>query len=336
MAFPLRIPLALIAVLGLAAAACSSSSEDRVVVYSGRSQDLIEPILDEFTEQTGIEYVPRFADSAELALLLAEEGDQSPADVFLSQSPGAVEFLDAEGLLATLSDDVLNLVPATVRDAEGHWVGFSGRQRVLVYNPTLVEETALPSSVLDLTDKQWDGRVGLAPANGSFQDFVTAMRGQVGDEITAAWLEGLVANDAQSYPSNSAIVAAVGRGEIAVGLVNHYYNYRAVEEDPNHAGLNHQLDPGDPGSVLIVTSAAKLASAPHSEAADELLRFLLSESAQTFFATETYEYPLAAGVAPAPAIPPADFSDVSGIDFGNLGAGLSETRDMIIAAGLEG
>lgn len=331
-----RVLIGLGVAMALVVSACSSDGDQTVTVYSGRTEDLIQPILDDFTEETGIAVVARFADSADLALLLAEEGDRSPADVFLSQSPGAVEFLDTEGLLATLPNDILDLVPPTVRDSEGHWVGFSGRQRVLVYNPNLVDATDLPTSVLDLTDARWEGQVGLAPANGSFQDFVTAMRGQIGDDQTTQWLEGLVANDAQSYAGNSAIVAAVGRGEIALGLVNHYYNYRAVEEDPNHAGLNHQLAADDPGSILIVTSAAKLAASEHGDEADQLIKFLLSESAQTFFATETYEYPLAAGVAPAPAIPPADFADVSGINFGELGSQLSATRDMIIDAGLEG
>ncbi len=251
----LLIPLVVAA--ALIAASCSSD-EATVTVYSGRTENLIQPIIDDFVEETGIQVEVRYDDSANLALLIQEEGDQTPADVFLSQSPGAVDFLDEAGRLAVLPDNVLDLVSPSVRDDEGRWVGFSGRQRVLVYNKDLVDAADLPSSVYDLTDPAWSGRIGIAPANGSFQDFVTTMRGQIGDEGTSEWLEGLVANDVQSYANNGAIVAAVARGEIDAGLVNHYYNYRAIAEDPNHPGLNHQFATDDVGSILIVTGAAIL------------------------------------------------------------------------------
>lgn len=323
--------------LALMAAACSSSDGDATVtIYSGRNEELIQPILDDFTEETGINVEVRYGESADLAVLLTEEGDQSPADVYLSQSPGAVEFLEDEGLLSQLPDDVLSLVPETVRDADGRWVGVSGRQRVLVYNPDLVDPTELPSSVFELTDPAWEGRLGIAPGNGSFQDFVTAMRGSIGDADTLAWLEGLEGNDVQSYPKNSAIVAAVGRGEIAAGLVNHYYNFRLLEEDPNHVGLNHQLATDDLGGLLIVTGAAVLDGSDKKDNAAALIEYLLGEDAQRFFADETFEYPLASGVGPSGDIPPAEFGSVADLDVTGLGADLPGTRNLITDAGLEG
>ncbi|MBT8241072.1 MAG: extracellular solute-binding protein [Acidimicrobiia bacterium] len=320
----------------IAASACTSSDESTVTIYSGRTENLIQPILDDFTEETGIEVSVKYDESSNLALLIEEEGDQTPADVFLSQSPGAVDFLDSAGRLAELPDNVLDLVSQSVRDAEGRWVGFSGRQRVLVYNQNTVPAEELPSSVFELSDPRWSGRIGIAPANGSFQDFVTAMRGTVGDDRTLDWLTSLADNDVLTYPKNSAIVAAVGRGEIDVGLVNHYYNYRALDEDPNHPGRNHQFAVDDPGNILIVTGAAVIDRSDNSGNAVELIEFLLQEDAQRYFADETFEYPLASGVPPARDLPPAEFSAVGGLDLTSVSDGLGGTSKLIAEAGLQG
>jgi len=206
----------------------------------------------------------------------------------------------------------------------------------MVYNQDLVDAGELPSSVFDLTDPAWEGRIGIAPSNGSFQDFVTAMRGQVGDDATTAWLQGLVANGVVSYANNGAIVAAVGRGEIDAGLVNHYYNFRAIEEDPNHRGLNHQFANDDAGSILIVTAAAIVDDTDVPDEAAQLIEWLLQTDAQRYFADETYEYPLASGVGPSGDLPAAVFSDVGGLDLTALEGGLEGTRTLISAAGLEG
>jgi iron(III) transport system substrate-binding protein len=337
-----------LATLTLAASACGSDDGGQsetadelagsVTIYSGRTEELVAPILDEFEEATGIAVEAKYGDSADLALLIEEEAAAggAKADVFLSQSPGAVGFLGQSDRLAELPADVLDLVPPEVRASDGSWVGFSGRQRVLVYNPELVSEDELPDSVFALTGAEWKGDVGVAPGNGSFQDFVTAMRATEGDEATQEWLNGLAANDPLTYPKNSAIVAAVGRGEVSVGLVNHYYHYRALAEDPSHSTANHQFAPDDPGSILIVTGAATLADSDKPRTAATLIEFLLSDSGQQYFAQETFEYPLALGQEPAPEIPPIEFSDVSGVDYEALGGDLGETRQMIADAGLEG
>lgn len=341
----LTLTLVLLSVLAVVAAACSSDSGGvaandgttggSIVLYSGRAEDLIQPLIDRFEESSGIDVEVRYGDSAELALLITEEDDRSPADVYLSQSPGAMGFLDEAGLLTDLPESVLGAVDSAVADDDGRWVGITGRQRVLVYNPDLVDENELPATIFDLVDPAWNDRIGVAPGNGSFQDFVTAMRATEGDDVTRQWLEGVAANNPLSYPSNSAIVAAVGRGEIDAGLVNHYYNVRALEEDPDHAGVNYYFPDDDPGSVLIVTAAARLASSDKTNAATTFLEYLLSEDAQTYFAEETFEYPLRNGSAPVAAVPSATFGAVGAIDFDELGGGLAGTRDMIAAAGLE-
>ncbi len=329
----------LVAALGLAAVACSSDDDgDAVTIYSGRTENLIGPILEDFADQTGINVRVRYGQSADLALLIEEEAaaGQTEADVFLSQSPGAVGVLDRAGRLSALPEDLLALVPENVRDGDGRWIGFSGRQRVLVYNTDLVDESELPASVFALTEPEWEGRVGVAPPNGSFQDFVTSMRATEGDDVTMQWLEGLVANDAVTYPNNNSIVAAVGRGEVDAGLVNHYYNFRFLDEDPSHPGVNHLFPPDDPGAVLIVTAAAVLEGTDVPDEAAQLIEFLLGSSGQQYFAEETFEYPLAIGEQPAGDVPVVEFGDAGAIDYESLGGGLTATREMIAAAGLEG
>ena len=324
----------------LAAAGPATAGDDggTVVVYSGRTENLVQPILDRFSEETGIDVEVRYGNTSDLALLIEEEGDQAPADVFLSQSPGAVGYLDQRGLLGTLDDAAVDRVPEQFHADDGSWVGLSGRQRVLAFNPQIVPEEELPSSVLDLTGEEWSGRIGIAPSNASFQDFVSAMRVELGDEATTEWLEGIAANDPVTFANNSAIVAAIGRGEIDVGLVNHYYVFQALAEDPDFPGRNHNFAPDDIGSLVIVTAASVLAGADHADEANALVEFLLSEEAQRYFSDETFEYPLARGVEPAEVLPDIDLAASSDIDldFDDLGADLETTREMIRDAGLEG
>lgn len=340
MHLPLKYLVAASMLAASALAGCGgdddSAGADTVVVYSGRTEDLIEPILDRFSEETGIDVEVRYGNTSDLALLIDEEGDKSPADVFLSQSPGAVGYLDQRGRLGTLPDDVLALVQPGFHATDGSWVGFSARKRVLVYNPETTDEASLPTSVLDLVQPEWKGRIGIAPSNASFQDFVTAMRLQLGDDATTEWLEGIAANDPFTFANNGAIVAAIGRGEIELGLVNHYYIYQALAEDPGFPGLNHDFAVDDIGSLVIVTGATVLKSSDNTDAAAELVRFLLSEEAQRYFSDETFEYPLAAGVEPAAILPPVDLAASQGIDFDELGGDLETTRTMIRDAGLEG
>ena len=232
----------------------TAEPDDPLTVYSGRNEDLIGPLVEMFEEATGIEADVRYGSSADLALLIETEGDATPADVFISQSPGAMGYLATQDRLQALPASILDAVDALYRAGDGTWLGFSGRQRVLVYNPNLVDPADLPGSVLELTDPAYNGRVAVAPANSSFQDFITAMRFESGDDVTLAWLEGMAANNSPNYPKNSAIVDAVLRGEVDMGLVNHYYLLRFLAEDPDAPGINHNFASDDIGSLLIVTT----------------------------------------------------------------------------------
>ena len=334
--------LALFAILVLIAAGCGDDDSEAgddgpITLYSGRSEELIQPLVDAFTDETGIDVDVRYADSAELALLIDTEGDNSPADVFISQSPGALGFLAGKDRLVELDSSVLDRVAEGFRAADGTWVGLTGRVRTLVYNTELVDPAELPDSVLDLVDAAYSGRVAVAPTNGSFQDFVTAMRNELGDAATGDWLAGMAANGAPNYPRNSAIVEAVGRGEVEMGLVNHYYNLRAIEADPSVPSVNHFFPAADLGALVIVTGGAILDSSEQAGAATQLLDYLLSDESQTAFVAETQEYALATGVSPngpdgAPAL---DAFAVDTIDFDLLGEGLTGTQELIRESGIE-
>ena len=323
-----------VAVLTLATAACGDDGES-ITLYSGRSDGLIQPIIDRFEDETGINVEVKYGDTADLALLISEEADagRAEADVYLSQSPGAMGFVDDD--LAQLPQSTLDLVDPTTRDDDGRWVGISGRQRVLVYNSDLVDPAELPESVFGLIDERWRGQIGVAGGNGSFQDFVTAMRFTEGEDVTAQWLSDLDGIDPVAYANNNAIVAAVGRGEVEVGLVNHYYNFRALAEDPGVASVNHLFAPGDPGATLIVTAAAIVDGSDQQELANQFIEFLLSPEGQQYFAEETFEYPLVPGTPTAGNVPTIEFDDVGSLDLDELEGGLERTREMIADAGLE-
>lgn len=313
--------------------ACSSEA-DVLTIYSGRQLELIGPILEEFAEAEGVDIEVRSGTTAQLALTILEEGDRSPADVFLSQSPGAVGLLAREGRLQPLPDDVLSEVSADDQAPDGTWVGLTGRVRTLVYNPELVDEADLPASVLDLVDPRYEGMIAVAPPNASFQDFVTGMRAVLGEEETLAFLEGLAANDVETFPNNITILDAVNRGEVPMGLVNHYYWFENAVEDPDQASRLHFFGDGDLGSMLLVTAVGVLDTADDDELANRLVRFLLGEQAQQFFATETLEYPLAAGVEPVEGLFPLGEVVSARLDLTTLGS-LEETLDLIDRAGLE-
>ncbi|MCY3578912.1 MAG: extracellular solute-binding protein [bacterium] len=324
--------------LALLAAACGGDDKSVVTVYSGRSENLMQPILDEFERETGVSIQVRWGSSTDLALLIAEEGDQTQADVFISRSPGPIGFLESKGLLAAMDSSVLDLVATEHRGANGTWIGFSGRKRVLVHNLDLVPTSDLPSSVFELTDPIWRGRVAIPAANGSFVDWFTVFRDQYGDDVAAQWLDDMVANDARNYPNNVSIVDAVARGEVDVGLVNHYYNHRMAADAEaagrEHLAANYDLSDEDIGSLLIISAATLTANADDREAAQELIAYLLSPSAQRYFTNSTYEYPLAGDVEPNPALPPLTALSIGSVDFDALGGGFEATEDIIQRSGI--
>ena len=287
-----------------------------LVLYSGRSESLVAPIIQQFENATGIDVEVKYGSTSAIAATIQEEGANSPADVFWAQDPGALGALS--GMFTPLPSDVTLAVPEWARASDGRWVGISGRARVIVYNTDLSEDE-LPKSVQDLTDPKWKGRVGWPPTNASFRVMVTAMRHLWGEDETRSWLEGMIANDVKVFPKNTPIVDAAGKGEVDVGLVNHYYLHRFVAENGDGFGArNLFLNDGGPGSLVMVAGVGRLETSQNTENAEAFVRFLLSKVAQQYFAASTYEYPLIEGVKTHHLLPPIDTLNGPDIDFAPL------------------
>jgi iron(III) transport system substrate-binding protein len=304
---------ALLVFAALIAAGCGFSTEDSgggsndpdvegITLYSGRIPAAIGPAVDMYEEQAGRDVQVRFAETADLAATLVEEGDASPADVFFAQEPGAIAAVAEAGLLAKLPQDILDRVPTQYRDPEGRWVGVTGRARVIAYNRDVVKRSELPPSPFGLTAPQWKDRVGWSPASSSMQEYVTALRAKYGDERTKQWLEEMVDNGAVAFPDNVTIRDAVAKGEIDVGLINHYYVAQAISEEGSDYPVAVYFPPGGLGSLMLLTSVGVLESSDRKPEAFAFVRSLLSKQSQAFFTSSSKEYPLAKGVEPDPSL----------------------------------
>jgi iron(III) transport system substrate-binding protein len=293
---------------------------------------LVAPLIERFEEASGIDVEVRYGSSPEMAATLLTEGADSPADLFYAQDPASLG--SVADLMVPLPESILSLVSAAFRDPDGLWVGITVRSRVLAFNPELVPEDELPASYRDLVDPEWSGRIGIAPTNGSFIAFVSAMILTEGDEATLVWLEGLAANDPITYDGNAPIAAAVDAGDVDVGLINHYYLLQLGAEQGGTTGQNHFFSEPDAGSLVMPSGISMLATAQNPGAATELIAFLLSSESQAYFAETNFEYPVASG-APAPAGAPALDSLVSPVlratDMADV---LDRATDMITEAGL--
>lgn len=299
------------------------------VLYSGRSEELIQPLIDQFTQDTGITVEVRYASSAELAAQILEEGQNSPMDAYLSQDAGALGAVAKAGGFVELPGEIMSLVPSQYSSRENLWVGVSGRARVFSYNPTKVTE--LPTTVFELANPTWKGRIGIAPSNASFQSFVTAMRVEFGEEVTLNWLMAMKENGVV-FERNSAILEAVETGVVDAGLINHYYYY----ERGNEVGFENMtskigfFQAGDVGNLINV---AGIGVRNYNNATKAFVEYLLSENGQKYFAKETGEYPLIANVDLAFDSLPLNEVPAPKIDLSDLDS-LEQTLDLIRQAGL--
>ena len=315
---------------------CSSSGEQasdvqELTVYSGRSEEFIAPFFAEWEAESGIKLNIRYGDSAELAAQILEEGKNSPADLFLSQDAGALGAVAAAGLFTTLPDDVATTIPATYVAANREWVGVTGRARVFAYSPSL---TTLPQSVTDLTAPAYKGILGIAPSNSSFQAFVTALINEAGSAAAEKWLKGLKSNDVKIFAKNSAIVEAIDKGEIKIGLVNHYYTWEVSESLGREINVdNGFFRTGDIGNLINVSGAGVLASSKKYSAAEDLINFLTSGKVQEEFVSKTHEYSLLPGAAAPTGVPALDQIGAPTVDLAAL-KNIKATQDLLIEVGL--
>ena len=301
----------------LVLAGCGGSSANQeLVIYSSRTQSLVQPLLEQYAQQTGTNIRVRYASTASLVATLLEEAQNSPADVLYLAEPSGWAALSEAGLLSDLPDNLLEKVDDRFRSSQGEWVGTSGRSKVVVYNTeNIVPERDLPQSIMDFTDPKWKGRIGWAPTHGEWQILLMAIRTEEGEEAARRWLEGIKANEPETYPNLISIVQAVADGEVDVGFVNHYYVPRFIaEEGEDFRARNYYLGNGDPGAVVDVAGVAIHQSSDLREAAEGFVEYMLDVEAQQYFAQETHEYPLSAGVPPAGDLPPLSSLDPPAID----------------------
>ena len=293
------IALGLVTILLLTAAGCSENEKDEksntkdkpqetLVIYTGRSLDLIEPIVKDFTKETNIKVELRDGDSGELASQIITEGKNSKADLFFSQDAGALGLLSERGLLQKLPTDLTKDVSPKFKSPKNEWVGTSGRARVIVYNNELAGDD-IPTSIEDLVSEKYKGKVAYAPTNASFHSFVTALRVTLGEEKAEDWLKKFSENEPKAYEKNGAIVKAVNDGEIAFGLVNHYYIYELGAEigTENLKAENIFLKDGSAGSLINAAGLGVLKTSKNQSNAEKFVKYLLSDKGQEYFVNDS-------------------------------------------------
>jgi|GEM_PF-39879 len=289
-----------------------------LTIYSGRSEDLVGPLIEQFEQESGLNVEVRYGATTEMAATILEEGGHSPADIYYSQDAGALGALAQAGRLAPLPATLLEQVEPRFRSPDGLWVGTSGRARTVVYNTDNLTEANLPPDIFGFCAPEWRGRLGWAPTNGSFQAFVTALRVTEGEARAREWLTCIQANEPQVYANNTSIVTAVGTEEIDAGFVNHYYLFRFLAENPDFPARNYYLPAGDAGAMVNVAGVGIVDTSDNPDAAGAFVDFLLRQSSQEYFNVETNEYPLAGDVTLNPLLRPLSQIQTPNIDLSDL------------------
>lgn len=314
----------------------AATEEQSVTLYSGRNEELVGPLLEQIEEATGVAVEVRYGDTAEMAAQILEEGEATPADVFFGQDAGALGALAGEGRLAELPPEILDAVNDEYQATDGTWVATSARARVVAYDPAQVTEADLPQNLDALLDPRWNGLIGYPPTNASWQAFVTGLRVDRGEDGAREWLEGFAANNPVRFENNNGTLDGVDGGNVALGLINHYYIYPRFEEfgmDGVNARI-HYVGGGDPLGLVNVAGAGVVAETDAPEAAQAVVEFLVSEQAQQYFTDETAEYSVRDGVtSTVHDLPPIDALQNPDIDLAELSS-LEETLALLQETGL--
>ncbi|MDX6627649.1 MAG: iron(III) transport system substrate-binding protein [Solirubrobacterales bacterium] len=310
---------------GLLAAGCggSSDSSGSLTLYSSQHEPMTEALIEGFEAENGAEVQVRYGEDEGLASQIEQEGDASPADVILTENTPPLELLAGENLLAKVDPSTLGEVPSRYSSPSGHWVGVAARETVMVYNPDLVAADELPASILDLAKPEWKGKLAIAPSEPDFVPIVSAIEKLDGEAGAKSWLEGF-ADNAKHYNDNEGIIAAVDSGQIAAGIINHYYWYEAVAEEGKDKVPSklYYFGHEDPGALVNVSGAGALASGGEPELAQEFLAYLVSVEGQSAITKSgDWEYPLNSAVAPPPGLKPFDTLEPPKVGPADLGDG---------------
>ena len=306
----------------LLASPARAADPTTLTLYSAQHHQMVDLLTQTFTQQTGIQVRVHSGEAPEIANQIAQEGAQSPADVYFTENSPELTLLDEKGLLAKVDPSTLAQVPAKYSAADGDWVGVLARENVLAFNPSMIQESQLPDSLMDLAKPEWKGKVAIAPSDADFLPLVEAVVALKGKPAALEWLKGLKQN-AQVYDDDEGVVAAVDRGSVATGVINNYYWARLRTEEGAakvHSQIHHFAN-GDVGALVNVSGAAVLRSSKHTQAAQRFLAFLVSKPVQEMLGKSDidFEYPLAKGVAPNPLLKPFDQLQPPKITMAQLG-----------------
>ena len=320
--------LAAATMTGCSALSGSASASDpkSITLYSGQHPQTTQELVAAFEKKTGIKVSVRSDDEDVLADQIVTEGRNSPADVFYTENSPPLEFLQSKGLLSAVHASTLAATPSKYNSPQGDWVGVSARVSVLIYNPSLISQSQLPTSVMQLAEPKYKGKLALAAGETDFQPIVTSVLRAHGTAATLKWLDALKANAAgHLYPDNETIASDVNKGSAALGIINQYYWYRLRAEigaGAIHSKITH-FAPHDPGYVIDVSGAAILKSSQHQAAAQSFLAFLVSKQAQEIIGGHSlsYEYPIASGVTTSAPETPFSQLQPNSITIGDLGTG---------------
>jgi iron(III) transport system substrate-binding protein len=337
----LRTLRSIIVLTAVMAAACggetgaSSGGGETLTLYNGQHEAIANELVAAFERKTGIKVQAHKGEGPELAHQIIAEGSASPADLIFTENSPEITLLATNGRLAKVDGTTLAKVPADMSSPQGLWVGYAARETALAYDPRQLDESQLPRSVLELADPAWQGRVGVAPAEGDFQPLITAIALVKGQDAAQQWVAGIKRN-AQTFQNNTAILEAVNSGQLAVGVVNHHYWFRLRDSkgaDAVSAKL-YYFGNGDPGALVNVSGAGVLSSTKHLAAAQQFLAFLVSqEGQQIIVSSKDYEYPLVSGVAADPQLKPFDTLQPPPVSVEQLGDGTSSV-EMLRQVGL--
>jgi iron(III) transport system substrate-binding protein len=317
------------AALAFPLAACAQGggggSAGSLTVYSGQHVQTTEALVAAFERESGISVNLRSDDEDVLADQIVTEGARSPADVFYTENSPPLQYLASKGLLARVDAATLRNTPARFNSPDGRWVGVSARVSVMVYNTTLLTPQDLPTSVMQLAQPQWSGRIAIAGSETDFQPIVTSIGRTYGEKAALAWLNAVKTNaGGHDYPSNEAATSAVNNGQVALGIINQYYWYREraqVGAAGTHSAIAY-FAPHDVGYVLNVSGAGVLRSSTHQKAAQRFLAFLTSVQGQQIIAhSDSFEYPIASGVTTAQPETPFERLQPNDITIAELGTG---------------
>jgi len=296
--------------------------EPTLVIYNGQHEQLLDELAPQFTDATGIKVEVRSGDDLGLSNQLVQEGSRSPADVFLTENSPAMAQVEQAGLLAKLPEDVVAPIPAQYRPTSRDWTGFVARSTVLVYNKDEIQPSQLPTSLMDLADPRWKGKISFSPTGADFQAIVAAMLDLEGEAATKAWLEGIKANGT-TYDGNNVVLEEVNSGQSEVGIIYHYYWYRDQAEsgDNSDDSALYFFKNQDPGAFVSVSGAGVLASSDMKSEAEEFVSFLTHEQGQQALAASyALEYPLNPVATLAPPVKPFDSLQPPKVDVSDLDA----------------